>query len=87
VVDRDPNIITSNLSRTVEEDGIAVEVNIFRLENEDQWTLEVVNEVGTSTVWEDTFATDELAFEIFARTVAAEGMSTFLDEALPPTLH
>jgi len=51
VSDRDPLIIKSDLSRTVEQDDVTVEVNIFRLENERQWTLEVVNEQGTATVW------------------------------------
>ncbi|RZI72059.1 MAG: hypothetical protein EOP13_16265 [Pseudomonas sp.] len=87
MADEDPVIITSDLSRTVEEDGITVEVNIFRLETDEHWCLEVVNEAGTSTVWEDTFATDELAFEVFTRTVETEGMSAFSEEAVPPTLH
>lgn len=87
MADEDPVIITSDLSRTVEGDGVAVEVNIFRLETETHWQLEVVNEFGTSTVWEDSFATDELAFEVFIRTLETEGMAAFLDEAEPPTLH
>ena len=50
--DRHPNIITSGLSRTVTVDGVTVVVNIYRLEDDAQWVLEVVNEVGTSTVWD-----------------------------------
>ena len=42
--ERDPNIVTSGLSRTVRRDGVAVEVNIYRLENTPGWSLEVVNE-------------------------------------------
>ena len=87
MADEDPVIITSDLSRTVDEDGITVEVNIFRLETENHWHLEVVNEAGTSTVWEDTFATEELAFDVFTRTVETESMSAFLGETVPPALH
>lgn len=87
MTDEDPVIITSDLSQTVEEDGVAVEVNIFRLETDTHWQLEVVNDVGTSTVWEDAFATDKLAFEVFTRTVETEGMAAFLDESEPPTVH
>ena len=42
--DRDPNIVVSGLSRTVTADGITVDVHIFPLEHDQQWTLGVVNE-------------------------------------------
>jgi uncharacterized protein len=87
VADKDPIIITSDLSGKVHEGDATVEVHIFRLESDELWTLEVVNEAGTSTVWEDTFATDKLALEVFKQTVATEGMTTFLEETSPPTLH
>ena len=77
--DRHPNIITSRLSRTVAADGVTVVVNIHRLEDDAQWVLEVVNEVGTSTVWDDPFFTDEEAYAAFQQTVEDEGMETFLD--------
>ena len=77
--DRDPNIVTSGLSRTVTVDGVTVVVNIYRLEHDPQWALEVVNEVGTSTVWDAPFDTDEEANDAFQLTVAEEGMEAFLD--------
>ena len=78
--DSDPNIIVSPLSRTVSREGVTVTVHIYRLEHDPRWALEVVNENGTSTVWDDLFPTDEDAFTAFARTVAEEGMETFLDD-------
>lgn len=86
MTDSDPVIITSALSRKVSRDGVVVRVEIYRLEDDQLWTLAVINEQGTSTVWDDLFATDELAFEVFSRTVAAEGMATFVEET-GPTLH
>ena len=77
---RDPNIVTSSLSRTVTVDGVTVEVNIYRLEHDPQWTLEVVNEIGTSTVWDAVFDTDEEAFAAFQLTVEEEGIEAFLDQ-------
>jgi hypothetical protein len=71
----------SGLSRTVKKDGVTVEVSIIRLEHEPQWSLEVVNSAGTSTVWDELFASDEDAYAEFERTVADEGMQAFLDEA------
>ena len=79
MTDTDPTIIESPLSRTVSRDGITVRVLVYRLEHDPKWALEVVNDAGTSTVWDDLFDTDEAAFEAFTQAVAAEGMETFLD--------
>lgn len=89
--DTDLPIIDSPLSRTVSRDGMTVEVNIFRVGDDPFWALEVVNQAGTSIVWDDVFQTDEAAFAAFAQTVATEGIATFLDDedAAPAsaTLH
>ncbi len=77
--ERDPNLVTSSLSRKVTRDGISVKVDIYRLETEPGWSLEVVNAAGTSTVWDDLFPTDEAALAEFEHTVADEGMVAFLD--------
>ena len=69
VQDREPNIVASGLSRTVTIDDVKVEVQIFRLEHDPQWTLEVINDEGTSTVWDGLFDTDEEAFAAFELTV------------------
>ena len=79
MVERDPNIVYSGLSRKVARDGVTVEVSIIRLEHETEWSLEVVNSAGTSIVWDELFASDEEAYVEFERTVAEEGMQTFLD--------
>ena len=85
MTERDPNIVYSGLSRKVTREGMTVEVVIVRLEHETDWSLEVVNAANTSTVWDELFATDEAAYAEFERTVAEEGMRTFLDsgEVIP----
>ena len=50
--DRDPDIVTSGLSRAFVADGKRVDVRIYRLEHDRDWMLEVVNDQGTSTVWD-----------------------------------
>ena len=77
--EREPNIVDSSLSRKVTRDGVTVNVSIIRLEHEKEWSLEVVNAASTSTVWDELFPTDEAAYAEFERTVAKEGMRTFLD--------
>jgi len=81
MADRDPNLVVSGLSGTVTQDGVTVEVNIVRLEDEPDWSLEVVNSSGTSTVWDDQFATDAAALDAFRQAVSEEGMASFLDSA------
>lgn len=78
--EREPNLITSGLSRHVTQDGITVELCIYRLETEPGWTLEVVNSEGTSIVWDGLFASDDAANQEFLRTVAEERMASFLDD-------
>ncbi len=78
---REPNLVTSSLSRHITHDGVSVEICIYRLDTEPSWSLEVVNFAGTSTVSDDLFPTDEAAFAEFEHTVAEEGMVAFLDQA------
>jgi hypothetical protein len=78
--DRDPNIIYCSLGRVLSIDGVTVDVKISRLEDDPQWALEVVNEEGTSTVWDDLFDTDDKAYAAFQLTVEEEGMRAFFDD-------
>jgi hypothetical protein len=78
--DNDPEIESSPLSRSVTHDDIVVRVEICRMAgNEEGWSLEVVNQEGTSTVWDDLFATDIEAFAEFRKTLEAEGIHAFLN--------
>ena len=81
MADRDPNLITSSLSRDVSRDGVTVRVEIYRLEDRPGWSLEVVNDKDTSIVWDELFDTDDAADAAFRETVTVEGMTTFLDNA------
>ena len=77
--ERIPNLVRSGLSGIVSKDNVTVEVIIVRLESESNWSLEVVNDAGTSIVWDDLFDSDEDAYAEFQRTVEEEGMRAFLD--------
>jgi uncharacterized protein len=73
----DPRLIQSALSRIVQEDGTEVRIDIYRLETTD-WSLEVVDETGASTVWDDLFPTDQAALDEALKTIREEGIKTFL---------
>ncbi len=78
--DNDPEIEHSTLSGPVTRDGITVSVEIYRIRNgSDGWSLEVVDAANTSTVWDETFPTDQDAFQEFQRGLEAEGLPGLLD--------
>jgi uncharacterized protein len=73
----DPRIIHSALSRTLREAGTEVRVEIYRLETT-EWSIEVIDATGTSTVWDDLFPTDQAALDEAMKTINEEGIRTFL---------
>lgn len=52
-------------------------MQIYRLEQEDGWTLEVENHKGGCTVWDDKFATDQAALDEVMNVLETEGIETF----------
>lgn len=74
-----PGIIRSPLSQIITHDGITVRVEIYRLDGTEGWTLELVDEEGGSTVWQDSFATDAEAFAEFMDGVRQLGLAKLID--------
>ena len=66
--DNDPLIVHSDRSGPFEKDGHVVEVHIYTLEGEQEWSLEVVDEKGTSTVWDEIFKSDKAAWRALLDT-------------------
>jgi len=83
-IDDDAPLIYSPLNRTVSRDGRSVEVEIYRAENED-WILEVVDQHGNSTVWDELFPTEQSALDEAMRTIDQEGIDAVIGP--PPGLH
>ena len=75
----DPNIVSSGLSQRIIVEGHEFQIEICRLESNTTWTLEVVDEEGTSTVWDDQFDTDQAAMDELMSTIKKEGLSAFRD--------
>ena len=78
---RDPNIVRSGLSHRSTQGEVTVDVEIYRLENETGWALEVVDQKGGSTVWEDLFPTDDVALEEFETTLRREGLLALIQSS------
>ena len=75
----DPNIVHSGLPQKMTVEGHELSIEIYRLEHDPKWALEVVDEEGTSTVWDDLFETDQAALDEVLRTIEKEGFSAFRD--------
>jgi hypothetical protein len=74
----DPVIVDSKHSCRFQRDGNTVEVAIYRLADGHEWSLEVINESGTSTVWNDTFDSDDAAWTAFIDVINAEGIASLV---------
>jgi hypothetical protein len=83
-VDRDPNIVRSGLSGRVTKHGLSVEVEIYRLEGDPMWALEVVDHERGSTVWNEQFKSDEEALAAFRTIIADEGIESFTQRKVIP---
>ncbi|GEM_PF-973929 len=79
-------IIQSPLSQTLTEDGITIEIIIFRDADEDEWTLEILDHNDGSTIWEDGFETEEEALEEALRAIEEDGIASFA-KALAINVH
>ena len=74
-----PNVVRSPLSQEYTEEEISVRVEIYKVEGTEGWTLEVVDQDGGSTVWQDVFTTDSAAMAEFTEGVQALGLAQLID--------
>ncbi len=77
-MNEEPNLEISPLSQELTSGGRTVSVEIYRLEGELGWALEVVDEYNNSTVWDNTFETDSAALIEAKKTILAEGVSSLI---------
>ena len=70
-------LIHSPLCRVVKSGNHQVRVEIYRSEDSG-WFLEVVDAFGNSTVWDDTFESDDDALAEFTRTLQEEGIGVLV---------
>lgn len=78
-------LLTSGKSQHAIIDGFPFSIEIYRLEQDKTWTLEVVDHEGTSHVWDDQFASDKDARNTAIQAIEAEGAVAFMrgDNVIP----
>lgn len=77
-MEEEPKLEESPLSQEISSGGKTIRVEIYRLEGELSWALEVVDEYNNSTVWDDTFETDAAALVEAKKTILAEGVTSLI---------
>ncbi|WP_417811836.1 hypothetical protein [Thalassospira alkalitolerans] len=85
MVEDEPNLITSSKSQKVMLDGYPFSIEIYRLEDEKMWVLEVVDYEGTSHVWDDQFKSDKDARNAAVNELDTQGAIAFMrgDNVIP----
>jgi hypothetical protein len=73
------DLIYSDLQTSHTADGHTVGINIYKLP-ETEWVLEIVDEFNNSTVWDDSFLTDEAALAEALQAIKDEGISAFVGQ-------
>ncbi len=74
----DPELEFSPLCSPLSSGGQTLDVQIYRLQGEDLWVLEVEDQHGNSTVWDDRFASDSAALTEAKKSILEETASAFV---------
>ncbi|MBN8284384.1 hypothetical protein [Zoogloea sp.] len=80
MTDDDIQLIHSPLTQTYSADGHTLQIEIYRGAGS-LWILEVVDERGTSTVWDEQFETDTAALAAAFLAIEEEGVHHFVTTA------
>jgi len=67
----------SPLCQSATQDGKTVRIDIYE-DGADGWLLEVIDEHGNSTCWDDPFDTDQAALDEALSTIEDEGIDALI---------
>lgn len=81
MTDDDHIPLYSPLAQSLTRDGRMVQIEIYE-DGKGGWLLEVVDEYGNSTVWDDPFQSDRDALDEALRTIEEEGIESLI--GFPP---
>jgi hypothetical protein len=74
----EPELEESLLNGPVTSGKRTVDIQIYRLKGEPEWTLEIVDEYNNSTVWDATFASDSAAMAEAKKSILKETIGSFV---------
>jgi len=74
----DPELEFSPLCGALSSGGQTLDVQIYRIQGESLWLLEIEDQHGNSTVWDDRFATDRDALMEAKKAILEETAGAFV---------
>lgn len=77
-MNKEPELKVSPLSQPISSGGHTVSVQIYKLESEPAWVLEVEDEFGNSTVWDETFDSESAALAEAKKAILEEGITSLI---------
>jgi uncharacterized protein len=88
MTDNDQGPIHSPFSQSLTRDGKTVQIEIYE-DGDGGWLLEVIDEHGNSTVWEEPFQTDKEALDEVLKDIGEEGIDSLIGvpSVLTESLH
>jgi len=78
MIEQEPDLVFSSEGGNVQISGYNFSIEIYRLEDEAEWTLEVVDEENASHVWDDTFKTAIEARQMALSEIKQVGAKGFM---------
>jgi uncharacterized protein YecA (UPF0149 family) len=69
----------SSFERTITRDGSSVRIFIYRGREDAGWILEIEDELGGSTVWDDLFDSDRAALDEALQAIEQDGIHSFAE--------
>ena len=68
---------SSPLNQSIDSNGVSIMVEIYK-GDPGKWILEVVDQYGNSTVWDDQFPSDHDALAEVKRVILEEGIESLI---------
>jgi hypothetical protein len=62
-------MIVSDCSQTVSRNGTDIQVRIYRLEHERDWSVEIAEFKDLPTFWDTTYSSEQAAFQAALRAL------------------
>ena len=77
-MNEDPEIEYSEYSQKISSGGKTLSIDIYRIKGTKGWSLEIEDEYGNSTVWDDLFESDSAAITEAKRSILEETAKAFV---------
>lgn len=76
-MNEEPRLNMSTFSQKLSSGDRTVSVEIYRLESDEEWVLEIVDEFNNFTVWDETFTTESAALVEAKKAILEERITSF----------